>query len=340
MQIIKPIIFSMLLVLVLLVCSTGDTFANTIPELNTVNIGDYKTTSRAQIRRCIIGYRTFGSLNADKSNVVLWPTWFGGTSEDLFTANTLVNSMDTKGLYVIVVDALANGVSSSPSNTRHFPDITIRDMVNTQHELLVKHLGIHHLKAVIGISMGGMQAHEWSVAYPTFMDKVIAIVGSPKQSAFDILVWQTQVDLITNAGTDKQQQDFALKKAHDIFYMHATTPTDFAQRVDPDKLQQYMAQKYQNMKNGMDYMISAKAMIKHDIYKSAGVLPSNIQRLIKADLLMIISDQDHLVNPLSSIALAKTLKRKVVILKGNNGHTAPFIQTAEVFAATSAFLKL
>lgn len=215
--------------IILLVCFTGYTFAqsnSTIPALNKVNIGNYVTTAKGKINNCIIGYRTLGKLNADKSNVVLWLTWFGGSSEDLFTADTLINSMDTTGLYVIVVDALANGVSSSPSNTANFPEISMADMVNTQHQLLVNHLGITHLKAVVGISLGVMLAHEWSVAYPKFMDKMISIVGTPKQSAFDILVWQTQVDLIVNAKA--QQQDFALKKAYDIVTMNATTPTQFA----------------------------------------------------------------------------------------------------------------
>jgi len=308
-----------------------------LPALNKVNIGKYVTTGKVAINNCTIGYRTFGTLNADRSNTVLWPTWFGGTSEHLFTSNIISNSMDITGLYIIAVDALANGVSSSPSNNPTFPAISIRDMVNTQHQLLVNHLGIKHLKAVIGISMGGMQALEWSVAYPKFMDNVISIVGTPKQSAFDILVWQTQVDLITHSSA--HQQDFGYKKAVDIFTMNATTPTELAMSVEPDKLQQHLAQTYPNMPKPGDYVASAKAMITHDIYKSINISPKIIRPFIKANLLMIIAEDDHLVNPLSSIELAKNIKAKLVMLKGNNGHRAPFIQTEDVFAAISAFLK-
>ena len=66
---------------------------------------------------------------------------------------------------MIFVDAFGNGVSSSPSNSEtqpgsRFPTITIRDMVRQQHRFLTEVLGIEHLLAVTGISMGGMQSFE------------------------------------------------------------------------------------------------------------------------------------------------------------------------------------
>jgi len=79
-----------------------------------------------------------------------------------------------------------------------FPRITIRDLVETQHELLTGVLGIHHLKAVMGISMGGMQTFQRIVAYPSFMDKAIPIVGSPRLAPHDLVLWQVQIDTITN----------------------------------------------------------------------------------------------------------------------------------------------
>jgi homoserine O-acetyltransferase len=185
-------------------------------EQKFAHLGDFTTTEGKLIKDCKIGYRTVGELNANKSNVVLWPTWFTGTSEHVFSFGAINTMIDTEGLYIVVVDALTNGVSSSPSNSSEFPTVSIRDMVNSQHSLLVNHLNIEHVKAVMGVSLGGMQTYEWAVAYPDFMDQVIPIIGSPKQSSYDILVWQTMADLIIEAGQDKEQLDFAYKRAHNI----------------------------------------------------------------------------------------------------------------------------
>ena len=117
------------------------------------NIGDFTTVDGNIIKDCKVGYRTVGKINTEKTNAVLWPTWFTGTSEQVF--GMLNNIIDTTGLYVIIVDALTNGVSSSPSNMYEFPKITIRDMVNSQYKLLTDHLNISHLYAVMGISKIG-----------------------------------------------------------------------------------------------------------------------------------------------------------------------------------------
>jgi len=102
-------------------------------------LGDFRTTGGSLVKDCKVGYRIVGRLNAEKSNAVLWPTWFGGTSEEL-VSGAIPGTLDTAGLCVIAVDALGNGISSSPSNTPDFPDITVRDMVNSEYELLTNHL--------------------------------------------------------------------------------------------------------------------------------------------------------------------------------------------------------
>ena len=142
------------------------------------------------LRDARIGYRTAGKLNAERSNGILFPTWFTGNTEQLFTTGA-VAPVDTSRFFLIAVDALANGTSSSPSNTdgqagQAFPMVTIRDMVNSQRRLLTEVLGVRHLHAVMGISMGGMQTFEWITAYPGFMDRAVPIVGSPRLGSYDL----------------------------------------------------------------------------------------------------------------------------------------------------------
>jgi len=308
-------------------------------SLQIANIGDFKTSNGDIIENCKIGYRTVGKLNADKSNVVLWTTWFTGTSESVINRGFINKLIDTTGLFIVIVDALTNGVSSSPSNTANFPDISILDMVNSQYKLLVNHLEIDHLFAVIGISMGGHQAFEWVVAYPDFMDKAIPIVGSPKESSYDKLFLQTMADIITEAGQDVEKLDFAYKRAYNILLMNLWTPTFFSKTHNPDSLDLVLDQIYSQLMEPEDYLGGLKAMIPHDIYKSAECGLKDIKNIIKADMLIIPATQDHAVNPLSAIELSKELNAELVTLDGDCGHSSFTCETEKSKNAITEFLN-
>jgi len=317
-----------------LLFSTNLIFAQS--ELKLVSIGDFTTTNGSIIEDCKIGYRTIGKLNSDSSNVILWPSWFDGTSESI-VKNNLPNWIDSTGFYIIVVDALADGISSSPSNTVDFPEITIRDMVNSQYELLVDHLNLDHIYAVLGISMGGMQVFEWMVAYPDFMDKAIPIIGTPKQSSYDLFVWQTQADMINEAGSNEEDINLAMRRVYDICYMNCYTPAYFIRKVMPEEMNNW--RNYKRIMNSKDYLAQSVAMIKHDIYKSASIEMENISNVVKTDALIIVALQDHLVNPVSSIAFAKQLDFKLIELTGDCGHIAVWCESNKIKEATSSFLK-
>jgi homoserine O-acetyltransferase len=93
------------------------------------DLGDFKLLSGAIIRNCRLGYRTLGNLNAQKSNGVVWSTWLGGTTKDLLPNVSPGNVVDTRKYFAILVDAIGNGISSSPSNSKiqplmRFPEFT------------------------------------------------------------------------------------------------------------------------------------------------------------------------------------------------------------------------
>jgi homoserine O-acetyltransferase len=109
------------------------------------DLGTCKLVSGRQIDNCRLGYRTWGALNADRSNAVLFPTWFSGTSANLNDAVSANSLVDPAKYFVILVDALGDGVSTSPSNstTQHgpdFPSIKIQDMVNAEYRLATETL--------------------------------------------------------------------------------------------------------------------------------------------------------------------------------------------------------
>ena len=116
-------------------------------------IGDLKLLSGNTIEKCKLGYRTFGKLNEDSSNVIIYPTWFGGTSEGIATLIQKYSFVDSSKYFIIAIDALGNGISSSPSNYEYedsvFNNLTISDMVNSQYCLLTKIFSKEHFSSKV-----------------------------------------------------------------------------------------------------------------------------------------------------------------------------------------------
>jgi homoserine O-acetyltransferase/O-succinyltransferase len=256
----------------------------------TVSLGDFKTVSGKEIKNCIVGYSTLGKPNADKSNVVLWPTWINGNSSDI--CNIIAPLMiDTTGLYIIVVDALGNGISSSPSNHSSFPEIMIRDMVNSQYELLTKHFHIKHVKTLMGISMGGLQVMEWSVSYPGFADNAISIEGSPKLSTYDLMLWKTQAALLSMPAKDEKSKQLMLQIVSNLGLMHLRTPSYWLHSAKQEQVDSIMLDKqkddFKNTKSE-DMLCHVKAIINQDIYQSSGKIIGEMKEKIKGRTLIIV----------------------------------------------------
>jgi homoserine O-acetyltransferase len=310
-------------------------------EQHLVPIGDLKTVGGGVIKNCMVGYRLLGRFNAEKTNAILWPTWYTGTSLDV--SKIIPSVIDTSRFAVIVADALGNSISSSPANTVDFPAITIRDMVNSQHELLVKNLKIKHIYAIGGISMGGMQTLEWLVAYPDFMDHAISIVGTPKQSFHDMLLWNTELDLIKQAerigNPDEMEQ--TRRRVADIQLMELYTPAYFLRMYKGDDLKPVLSKLYvDEFYNISNLRSQLEAMIGQDIYRSSGKSPEKIGEQIKAKVLIIAAINDHMVNPQSAINLAKQLNCKLELVDNDCGHNLLDCGSEQVRKAIASFLKL
>lgn len=309
-------------------------------DLKLVSIGDFKTTGGSVIKDCKIGYRTLGKLNPEKTNIVVWLTWYTGTSETI-AKHTVPKLVDTTKYYVLVVDALGNGVSSSPSNSKNFPVISIRDMVNSQYELLIKHLNIQHVHSLAGISMGGMQTYEWLVAYPKFMDKAVSIVGTPKQSFYDLLLWNTELDLIKQAEKMKLKEEVGLieKRVAEIDLLHLYTPSYFVRTEKAENLNTYLTEVYKERNNISNLRSQIQAMIQQDIYKSCGKDSLTIKDQIKAQVLIIVAKQDHMVNPQSAIKLAKQINCQLAPFDNDCGHNLFDCGTEKANEIINSFLK-
>jgi homoserine O-acetyltransferase len=89
--------------------------------------------------------------------------------------------LDAKRYFVILPDAIGTGKSSKPSDglRAKFPAYNYDDMVSAQHRLVTEHLGIRHLRLVLGNSMGGMQTWMWAMKYPDMMDIAVPMASLP-----------------------------------------------------------------------------------------------------------------------------------------------------------------
>lgn len=150
-----------------------------------------------------LAYATFGTLNAQRSNAILIPSWYGSDHHgyDFLIGPGL--ALDPDKYFIVATEMFANGFSSSPSNTpapfdrARFPAISIRDNVEATRKLLQDQLGIGHLKAVVGYSMGAEQAFQWAVSHPDFMDQIMAYCGTAKTYPHGVVRLESAIAALT-----------------------------------------------------------------------------------------------------------------------------------------------
>jgi homoserine O-acetyltransferase len=313
-------------------------------------LGDFKLGNGEVIRDCRIGYRTFGKLNAEKSNAIVFPTWASGTTEQLKSNIGQGKLIDSGKYFVIAIDALGNGISSSPSNSKQqprmsFPRFTLRDSVNSQHELLTRLIKLHHVKAVVGVSMGGMQTFEWLVSFPDFMDQAVPIVGSPRLAAYDLLLWQAQIDTIMNDhGWNGGNYSTNPARAAEFEFgeLLLTTPENYNKHYPREKILEELKRARETKGGGFDAndkIRQVEAMMALDVSEAFGGSMAQAAARVKAKVFVIVSKFDHVVTAGPALEFAQSIHAKVLVLEGDCGHLAPSCEFQKVNPAVDEFLR-
>src|SRR5215469_8636623 len=139
--------------------------------------------------------------------------------------------LDTTRYYVILPDGIGHGGSTKPSDGMHarFPKYTYDDMVDAQHELLTKGLGVSHLRLVMGTSMGCMHSWVWGERYPNFVDGLVPLACLPTQIAGRNRMVRTMImDFIRNDpgyhGGDYTEQPAGLRPAMGMLFILTSAP--------------------------------------------------------------------------------------------------------------------
>ena len=296
------------------------------------NLGQCKLESGQIIEDCRVGYRTYGHLNAAADNAVLVPTWLYGNSGDLASlfgdGSSPQQLIDTGKFYGIAIDAFANGVSSSPSNSAkqhgtNFPAITLRDSVNAHYRVLTEVLHLKHLHAVVGLSMGGEQAFDWSVMYPRFFDLAVPILGSPQPTSYDLHVKTIQLQSI-ESDPDYAHGHYTseppLKLANLIGSLVVTTPEFRNRETQRDKFADFIAHAQGPVAlDANDRVWQLKAIMKQDVIGPGRTL-EDAARSTPVHFLVIVSALDHLVNPEPALDWANAIVAPTYISAGDCAH--------------------
>jgi len=158
-------------------------------------IKDFHFASGESLSELRIHYRTVGTLRKGRDgralNAVLVLHGTTGSSAGFFSdifAGELFNPgqlLDSQDFFLILPDGIGHGKSSKPSDglRAQFPKYGYVDMVRAQHTLVTQHLGVDHLRLVMGTSMGGMHSWTWGTKYPGFMDALMPLASLPSQIA-------------------------------------------------------------------------------------------------------------------------------------------------------------
>jgi homoserine O-acetyltransferase len=314
------------------------------------DLGRCTLDSGQTIEHCRVGFRTFGTLNAAGDNAVLMPTWLNGRTEDMLA---LVGStpsptrlIDTTKFYAVLLDALGDGVSSSPSNSDvqkglKFPTITERDMVRAEFRAATEALHLKHAHAVIGISMGGEQTFEWAVTYPEFFDLAVPIAGTPQPTSYDLLSHTITEDAMLAdpdyKGGKYGEKQPALTLANELLKMELTTPqyrVEHTERKDfPALLEEARKPERQDAN---DRMWQLKAVLALDVPRGKPL--DEVAKATRAKWLVIVSAHDHLVYPGPALAWAKAAGAESYISDTPCGHVLMECDAAQISQRVEKFL--
>jgi len=275
--------------------------------------GDLKLESGEVIKDFSISYVTHGTLNAAKSNAILMVTAISGNHHRLDFMIGPGKALDPEKYFIICTDAIANGLSTSPSNSKaqprmSFPKFVIRDMVESQYRLLKETLGIDHVVAVIGPSMGGMQVLQWGVSHPDMMDALVAMVPLAKTPAWNVAVLEaSRKAIMTDAawkdGNYEAPPEKGIRLWRDILnLLAARTPDMYAAQFKNgiDVLPWMEQQETAVMKafDANDWIYQTWAYERHDVGTTPGFGGDTAKALasIKAKTLILTGTKD-LLNP-------------------------------------------
>jgi len=287
----------------------GDPPPQYTPEEGEFVVKDFKFRDGENLAELRLHYATLGKPIRDSAgrvtNAVMLLHGTGGSGAqflapqfagELFGAGQL---LDTAKYYIILPDGIGHGKSSKPSDGLHgkFPQYDYDDMVAAHHAVL-EHLGVQHLRLILGTSMGCMHSFVWGETYPEFMDALMPLACQPVQIAGRNRIWRKMVmDAIRNdpewkGGEYAAEPKQALRTALDFLLIAGSAPLQMQKNYPTrDAADKYLDEYFASRMPGLD----ANDLL-YQVNASRNYDPSPGLEKIRARV-MYINSADDFINP-------------------------------------------
>lgn len=322
------------------------------------------TEGLEEIKNFKISYHTYGNFVSGKSKVVWACHALTGNSDvfdwwkGIFGENELFNPEDH---FIVCANVLGSCYGTTgPENLdghgfpllNNFPLVTPRDMAKV-HEILRNHLGITKINTLIGASLGGQQALEWSILEPEIIENLILIATNAKHSAYGIAFNESQRLAIYGDSTygkgsiDDAKNGLAVARSIAMLSYRSYSGYDRTQSEDSDEVvenfkassyQSYQGVKLANRFNAYTYVTLSKAMDSHNVGRGresihsalAGIKAKTLVIGIDSDILFPVSEQELLRD---SIPFAK-----FATISSDYGHDGFLVENEQLIAIIRDFL--
>jgi homoserine O-acetyltransferase/O-succinyltransferase len=324
----------------------------------------FKTETGAELPEIEIAYNTWGQLNSEGDNVIWichaltansdveswWPGMVG--SGLLFDPDKyfIVCANVLGGCYGTTGPATVNKLTGKPW-LRDFPLITIRDLVNV-HEILRKHLAIQRIHTIIGASIGGYQALEYSIMFPDLIERLVVLASGAKQTPWALAFSESmrlamEADQTFIAGEPDGGKK-GLKAARSIALISYRTMSAYNQTQQEDneeKLSSFKASSYQAYQgeklvkrfNPYSYWTITNLSDTHNIGRGRGGV-INALNSIKADVICVGIKSDMLFPTDDQKFIASHAKKAEYIeMDSFYGHDGFLIETEKVTGIIRSF---